>query len=235
MRGNDLLGMIFEELTVIELYEKGGNGRHNKWKCMCSCGETTVVSSSSLKSGHTRSCGHLAKEISSVIHKKYNEYIFENNICYGRISDEVEFILDSEDYEKIKNYKWCLDKGYASSHDPENNFKKIRLHRIIMGAKKGEFVDHINRDRLDNRKENLRFATPQQNATNISISSANKTGIIGVHLEKNGKWRVSIKGIHSGKRYDKFENAVVERLRLEKEIFGEDFAPQRHLFEKYGI
>lgn len=70
-------------------------------------------------------------------------------------------IVDDEDYEEFSKHKWCFSNvGYAQRRSG------IYLHRVIAGAKPGEFVDHINRDRLDNRRSNLRICTKQQNQHN---------------------------------------------------------------------
>lgn len=77
-------------------------------------------------------------------------------------------IIDREDYETISAMKWRIgarpDDAYAYSSN-ENN---IRMHRMIMGAQKGQIIDHINNDVLDNRKANLRFCGTYDNAVNRS-------------------------------------------------------------------
>lgn len=88
--------------------------------------------------------------------------------------------LDKEDYEKINSYLWHLDKnGYAQSSIG-------KMHRFIMNAKKGDsIVDHINGDKLDNRKENLRFVTFSQNAQNRVKKENCYSNYIGVTYENN--------------------------------------------------
>lgn len=77
-------------------------------------------------------------------------------------------IVDDEDYELITQWKWSYFKGYARRTGTLLNGKRksILLHRLIINAKSGEQVDHKNRNKLDNRKENLRIATASQNAIN---------------------------------------------------------------------
>lgn len=102
-----------------------------------------------------------------------------------RSSDKQAFI-DDDDFEKVSKYKWSITSdGYArTTNDPRTS-----MHRIVMDAKKGQAVDHINRNRLDNRRENLRFATTRENAYNKSAAHYNKTGLKGVRLErKTGKY-----------------------------------------------
>lgn len=98
--------------------------------------------------------------------------------------------------------------------------------------------DHIDRNELNNRKYNLRQRTIQQNNMNKSIRCDNTSEITGVYFDRSRmKWVANL--ILNGerkynKRFDNKEDAIRARLQAEKEYFGE-FAPQRHLFEEYGI
>ena len=98
--------------------------------------------------------------------------------------------------------------------------------------------DHIDRNELNNRKYNLRQCTIQQNNMNKSIRCDNTSEITGVYFDRSRmKWVANL--ILNGerkynKRFDNKEDAIRARLQAEKEYFGE-FAPQRHLFEEYGI
>lgn len=96
-------------------------------------------------------------------------------------------IVDNEDYELVKQWKWCAvlyrNSFYAVSnrHRWENKTPIcIKMARIIMGAKKGQVVDHINHNTLDNRRKNLRICSPIQNSYNRRIGKNNTTGYKGV-------------------------------------------------------
>lgn len=107
-----------------------------------------------------------------------------------------------------------------------------------MGKRKNYVVDHVDRNKKDNRKSNLRFASLSNNRINSKLSSSNLSGIIGVSFEKDSKkWRAFIKKnkkmIYLG-RYLNFEEAVKARLTGEKKYYKE-FAPQKHLYLKYGL
>lgn len=75
-------------------------------------------------------------------------------------------IVDDEDYEWLKDLKsWTLfNNGYAVLH--KGNGWNRSMHRLVMFAQQGQEIDHINGNRLDNRKCNLRFVTRQQNLYN---------------------------------------------------------------------
>ena len=110
-------------------------------------------------------------------------------------------IVDDSDYEELSRYKWCLNGGCYASRGFHVNGKLIieKMHQRVLGAAPpGYVIDHINGNTLDNRKENLRFVTPQQNVFNSNrktpkISGINPSGYKGVHWRNDRKkWRVSI-------------------------------------------
>ena len=72
------------------------------------------------------------------------------------------------------------------------NGDSVMLHRFVMKAKKGQIVDHINGNTLDNRLENLRIVTCTQNHYNHIKKPASNTGFWGVTVEKNKYFRVRI-------------------------------------------
>ena len=106
----DLTGQQFGRLTVIKRVEDKvqENGRRRvQWLCQCNCENQTmiVVRGENLKNGSTKSCGCLAKEVRSKIHKKYNQYDLSGEYGIGWTSNtNEEFYFDLEDYNKIKNY-----------------------------------------------------------------------------------------------------------------------------------
>jgi hypothetical protein len=67
-------------------------------------------------------------------------------------------------FDVLNQDKWYCNTGYA---ERKVNRKHVLMHRVIMNAQKGEFIDHINGDTLDNRKENLRHCTRSTNAMNM--------------------------------------------------------------------
>ena len=116
------------------------------------------------------------------------------------------------------------------------------LHRFIMGLGRTEednrIVDHINRNKLDNRKCNLRISDKTGNNRNVGLQKNNKSGITGVRWDKQtNKWKAEItvnyKNIYLG-IFDSKEDAIKRRLIAEKKYFGE-YAPQQHLFNEYDI
>ena len=103
------------------------------------------------------------------------------------------------------------------------------MHQIIMNYNAKEFTcDHINNNGLDNRRENLRICTNQQNQWNRKVSAKNSSGILGVHRHsKIDKWiaqiRINGKAKHLGS-FDSLEDAA--KARLEAEKYRGEFNPK---------
>lgn len=250
----DMSGKTFGRLTVIEQAEDYvcSNGKRNaQWLCECGCNEhkRLIVRGTNLKRGHTQSCGCLQKERAiehnKMFNKRINEYRLNLEDKYGLYgigycyNTGKEFYFDMDDYEKIKNYRWSENKRSNSDYRSvraydESTRKTIFIHHIIAG----KYYDHADRNTFNNRKYNLRKATPQENARNASIGKNNKSGFVGVSWNKRcKKWTSSIIVNNETIRFGYFkekEDAIRARLEAEAKYF-KDFAPQRHLFEEYGI
>lgn len=76
-------------------------------------------------------------------------------------------IVDREDGNSISKHNWyCNCSGYAYRRDKHDGFRQLFMHRIIANTPDELFTDHINGDKLDNRKTNLRVATKKDNQGN---------------------------------------------------------------------
>ena len=225
----DLTGMTFNRLTVIERADDGmskAGNRKTRWKCRCECGNICIIDASHLKCGHTQSCGcfhqeQIKKERRST--RKSNRYVVNNGYVTGYTNHGVPFFVDTDDYEKISQYCWSLNgNGYLGARGPRG--EHLLLHRIIMGTKPGELVDHINHDLMDNRKCNLRIVFDAENRLNTKLRRNNTSGVTGVYANPDGTWFARI--TRGGKdhflgRFSNYEDAVAARKSAEKTIFGE--------------
>lgn len=100
--------------------------------------------------------------------------------------------VDDEDFLELSKYRWHQANGYAMRHISSKPDKRIYMHRQILNTPEGLVTDHINGDKLDNRKENLRAATIVQNSGN-SKKRAGLSEYKGVSFFKpRGYWRARI-------------------------------------------
>lgn len=99
-------------------------------------------------------------------------------------------IIDNEDYEWLKESNWFIGgggyavKNFTKKKNPRESGTSRLMHRLIINPEESELTDHINGNRLDNRKSNLRLCTGWQNAMNTR-SNSNSTGFKGVRYIKN--------------------------------------------------
>lgn len=129
---------------------------------------------------------------------------------------QYDTLYDKDDDKLIKKYLWSIledkKKGrYSVAYS--SNKKNIKMHRLVTRCPKGMVVDHINHNALDNRKDNLRICTTQQNSMNTSSRKNSTSKYKGVCLDKaTNKWKAyaTIRGKkrHLG-YHDTQENAAI--------------------------
>lgn len=154
-------------------------------------------------------------------------------------------LVDAEDFDRINKFKWCLSSTqgrwfYASAWKriPGGKRERIKMHRVVLMAKAGQIVDHINHDTLDNRKENLRICSGGQNSQNSEKKTIGTSKYKGVCFHKRiGKFQAYIyfnkQRFHIGsfadekkaaRAYDKAALSMFEQFAfLNKSQFPEDF------------
>jgi hypothetical protein len=148
---------------------------------------------------------------------------------YIQLTKGLSVLVDDADYEKYNQFNWTPHYN-GQKYYPVRKVKidgksrEIYLHREIMDAPKGVHVDHINGNSLDCRRENMRFATPSQNAMNRRMRSDNKTGVVGVSQTRSGKYLAcySIKGrLKRLGLFSTLEEAKAAREAAEAKYYGE--------------
>jgi hypothetical protein len=137
-----------------------------------------------------------------------------------------EVLLDDEDFKVVKAMgKWNIhivrNMPYVQKRITLYNL--VELHRFLLKAKKGEYVDHINGNTLDNRRFNIRICSNGANIRNGKIRLNNKSGYTGVFHTNNDIWisyiKVNYKRIHLGS-FKTFEEAVKARKEAEIKYFN---------------
>lgn len=153
---------------------------------------------------------------------KKSKLILRNKLC----KKLAEVIFDTNDIDKVRKYKWWLsDTGYAMSGGGYKKTHHIRFARFVLNAKHGIEVDHINGNKLDNRRCNLRIVNHQQNSLNKK-----SVGVYKYVGEKCVRFRAYVgfkfegmkrkKSIYLGS-FKKLSSARKARLNAEKKYFGE--------------
>lgn len=222
----NLNGKMFNRWKVIRFSHKVGYGKYFICQCL-DCGTEHTLYIQSVISGKSKSCGCKSrKETAYNINKKYNDFIIVDNIVNVFIDNDKEKVMlcDIEDWERLKEYYWTEQRGYAVAI---KDYKYIRFHRVVMDVDDSKIqVDHINGKRLDNRKSNLRRCSNQENSMNKYKNSNNSSGYKGVYFDKDrGKWRGSIqfngKSYKSPQRYSTPEEAYKWYVEKSNELFGE--------------
>ena len=143
-----------------------------------------------------------------------------------------DVLIDEDDYDRVAPYKWYINVPQNARTLYVANDRLGKLHRYIMNVESSEdVVDHINRNGLDNRKENLRITTASMNSRNMDVKASNKFNHNGVCYEppigkhagrykatwmEGGKFHK--KSFSEAKYADALERAIAFRKQKEQEL-----------------
>jgi hypothetical protein len=145
----------------------------------------------------------------------------EIQLTQGKVS-----IVDDEDFETLRWFRWCyMSRGYAVRSSYGERREMLYLHRVIMQAPPGLLVDHINGDKLDNRRENLRLCSARENLRNRRPDAGSTSPYKGVSWNtQKQRWiaviHVDRRAIQIGVFTDEIEAAYAYDRAAEK-YFGE--------------
>ena len=157
------------------------------------------------------------------------------------IDNGYQIEIDKEDAEKISKYRWRIDEstGYVYS---DFGGIKVYLHRYIMNVhdkKTNLVIDHINRNKKDNRRANLRICTHAENLRNMSILSNSSTGYRNIYrkgkkfcLMSNYQGHVTYFGT-----YETIREALNAKINIWRDLFDMDIKTDvlQATMEKFDI
>jgi hypothetical protein len=133
-----------------------------------------------------------------------------------------KFILvDNDDFPLLSRYRWHFGSDAVAFTRIAGRKDKMPVHRLIMNPRKDLEVDHINGNKLDNQKSNLRICTHGQNGKNHKLNKNNTSGYKGVSWSKTRKkWesyiKVNYKRIKLGFYDDKKQAALAYNTAAQK-------------------
>ena len=148
-------------------------------------------------------------------------------------------LIDDSDFEWLSQWKWNAHNRNGKLYAARGKYERlgfykykmstISMHREIMKAEKGQEIDHINGDSLDNRRGNLRITDRFGNCQNASLYKNNKSGYKGVHFVKDTQYKKKkwVAYIQSNKKLQHLgyfataKEAAQAYNKKAKELFGE--------------
>lgn len=153
------------------------------------------------------------------------EWIIKEDLAYCYSNGEMLFFTNAINVPMFKGKPIAkMAAGYAATTGEDG--KVCLAHRLIIGAKNGGVVDHINRNKKDNRIENLRITDKSINAFNTGVRNNNKSGYTGVGFRNDTKkWSAEIKrnGVkHCLGCFKTKEEAIAARVKAERLYYGEN-------------
>jgi hypothetical protein len=119
-------------------------------------------------------------------------------------------LIDVADAPRLREHRWRLDShGYAIAHMRVDGIvRTVLMHRFIIDAPPGTCVDHRNRQRLDNRRRNLRLVTHGENMMNVGANRGSTSAYCGVSWHSHRrKWVAAFRGRYLGCFADELEAA----------------------------
>jgi hypothetical protein len=120
-------------------------------------------------------------------------------------------VVDDEDYEMLSKLKWCADGNGYAVHINKRGFKPrlVYMHRFLLLPDPNMQIDHINRDKLDNRRENIRICTAAENRMNRPAQVGGASPYKGVSWDyRSNKWQSYIRKSGKGKNLGRFTDPI---------------------------
>lgn len=149
-------------------------------------------------------------------------------------------IVDLADVEKVRRIAWTLDpRGYVAGR-PAGFKMSTTIHRwlIFDGANGGTVIDHCDRDKLNNRRSNLRKCSQGENSKNRLLGRNNVSGVKGVSKATSGRWRARIwkdrKEIWIGV-FDTIEEAQTAYDKAATKLHGEFASPNERIAGRMAV
>lgn len=253
----DYVGLIFGNREIIKnecsdedflnnglkLPSPNTRNEYKLTKCL-NCGHILPASIKTIRRGLPKKCSFCSGigykgtlTLNRNVYVEAEDY-YEVIIAYKDTS--VTAYIDKDDYEKVKQYTWRINKKknkYYIVTGQSKNKTLLYLHNLVMNNyihKDNYEVDHIDGNSLNNRKKNLRIVSRLENIQNTSVRIDNQIGIRGVSKSRN-KYKVDF--YYNNKRYyfkdwKTIEEAVYCRL-IAEQLCDLHIAEKNPLIQQY--
>jgi len=186
------LSKVGDIINGWEIMEEIGKNAHGAilYRCRCPrCGQDSIRTRGDLTMRRGKNCASCQPNY---------KFCIKDGMATGRLPGGQEFLIDASLADEVSRYWWRVNtKGYIERSN--HGMPKMLLHWMALGmdASHTDCIDHINRNRLDCRRDNLRIVTPQQNSMNRSMHKNNTSGYVGVCYVKSKKTYVAKIGINN--------------------------------------
>lgn len=145
-----------------------------------------------------------------------------------KLNSGYETEVDDEDYDYLSEYTWTYSKGYAKRNKNRTELRltgrprTVSMHRAIMKPPVGMEVDHIDGNRLNNKRNNLRVVRPFENRMN----KRGKWGLLGANRNEKTCTTYMAEIVYKGKRiylgrYKTAQEAHQAYMNKARELYGE--------------
>lgn len=215
-------------------------------KCL-NCGSLIPMLMKNLKNNPPKHCSFCSRYGQQVMtNAAINNWVIENGIGIGIIPYKNELItcyIDPEDVEKVKDRVWRISKKknkyYVISGSKAKN-NSVYLHTFVLNqdVPEGYEIDHIDGNSLNNKKDNLRIITRQENIVNTRVRIDNKIGIRGISYSKSEKRYIVDFSYYNQRFYFQHWDNIVYAVYCRKfaeEYFGIQILNNNLLAQKYLI
>lgn len=190
------------------------------WKCKCDCGTESAVSGTALRTGASKSCGCLTREVNSVRRKSHGM----TNTKFYKAWQNMLDRCNNENSVSYKDYGgrgiFIYDRWAAFENFKEDMYESYLKHVESFGAKNTS-IDRINNNE-GYSKENCRWATSKIQMRNRRMDRRNKSGYPGVSSTGYGTWRAAITDSNGVQRrigtFKTVEEAIQARIDAEKGV-----------------
>jgi hypothetical protein len=181
----DVTGEKYGRLTALEFVksDKYKGGSRLFWKFKCDCGNETICNLTRVRGGGTTSCGKCPNQFEHLFGGITIIWLDQRN------GNRLPCFIDTSDYALVRDYRWSARKARLTFYAATEAMGGICMHQLF-----GDYLDHEDHNGLNNRRSNLRVATPSQNNRNRKkIVRPCSSPYKGVHLHKaTGKFRARI-------------------------------------------